>query len=118
MDPELEELIAAWLGVPIADDRREALLHRLRTDAEFRAAFVAEVRLLGMLKVVRAAPPRWLRLEDVIGWSSTDEETGKTRKTELADAVADCPRSVIVEQVRNGVRVRMAILATALGKAR
>jgi len=28
--------------------------------------------------------------------------------------VADCPQSVIVEEVRNGVPVRMAILAKAL----
>ncbi len=32
--------------------------------------------------------------------------------------VADCPQSVIVEEVRNGVPVRMAILAKALGKAK
>jgi len=30
--------------------------------------------------------------------------------------VADCPQSVIVEEVRNGVPVRMAVLAKALGK--
>jgi aspartate carbamoyltransferase catalytic subunit len=40
------------------------------------------------------------------------------RGLELTGDVADCPQSVIVEQVRNGVRVRMAILATALGKAK
>jgi len=32
--------------------------------------------------------------------------------------VADCPQSAIVEEVRNGVPVRMAILAKALGKAK
>ncbi len=40
------------------------------------------------------------------------------RGLELAWEVADCPQSVIVEEVRNGVPVRMAILAKALGKAR
>src|SRR4051812_12321448 len=40
------------------------------------------------------------------------------RGLELTWDVADCPQSVIVEEVRNGVPVRMAILAKALGKAR
>ena len=39
------------------------------------------------------------------------------RGLELTSEVADCPQSVIVEEVRNGVPVRMAILAKALGKA-
>ncbi|HXW91070.1 MAG TPA: aspartate carbamoyltransferase catalytic subunit [Terriglobales bacterium] len=38
------------------------------------------------------------------------------RGLELTSEVADCPQSAIVEEVRNGVRVRMAILARALGK--
>ena len=40
------------------------------------------------------------------------------RGLELTWDVADCPQSVIVEEVRNGVPVRMAILAKALGKTR
>jgi aspartate carbamoyltransferase catalytic subunit len=40
------------------------------------------------------------------------------RGLELTWEVADCPQSAIVEEVRNGVSVRMAILAKALGKAR
>jgi len=40
------------------------------------------------------------------------------RGLELTWEVADSPQSVIVEEVRNGVPVRMAILAKALGKAR
>src|SRR3984885_13165265 len=39
------------------------------------------------------------------------------RGLELTWEVADCPQSAIVEEVRNGVPVRMAILAKALGKA-
>src|SRR6185312_1700493 len=39
------------------------------------------------------------------------------RGLELTWEVADCPQSMIVEEVRNGVPVRMAILAKALGKA-
>jgi len=40
------------------------------------------------------------------------------RGLELTWDVADCPQSAIVEEVRNGVPVRMAILARALNKAR
>jgi aspartate carbamoyltransferase catalytic subunit len=40
------------------------------------------------------------------------------RGLELTWEVADCPQSAIVEEVRNGVPVRMAILARALGKAK
>jgi aspartate carbamoyltransferase catalytic subunit len=40
------------------------------------------------------------------------------RGLELTSEVADCPQSVIVEEVQNGVAVRMAILARALGKTR
>ncbi|MBS1852275.1 MAG: aspartate carbamoyltransferase catalytic subunit [Acidobacteria bacterium] len=40
------------------------------------------------------------------------------RGLELTWEVADCPQSMIVEEVRNGVIVRMAILARALGKAK
>jgi aspartate carbamoyltransferase catalytic subunit len=39
------------------------------------------------------------------------------RGLELTWEVADCPQSVIVEEVHNGVPVRMAILAKALAKA-
>jgi aspartate carbamoyltransferase catalytic subunit len=39
------------------------------------------------------------------------------RGLELTSEVADCPQSVIVDEVRNGVPTRMAILARAVGKA-
>lgn len=40
------------------------------------------------------------------------------RGMELAGELADSPQSVVLEQVRNGVPVRMAILARALGLAK
>jgi aspartate carbamoyltransferase catalytic subunit len=39
------------------------------------------------------------------------------RGLEITWEVADCHQSVIVEEVANGVPVRMAILARAVGKA-
>jgi aspartate carbamoyltransferase catalytic subunit len=40
------------------------------------------------------------------------------RGLELTSEVVDCPQSVIVDEVRNGVPMRMAILLRAFGKAR
>jgi aspartate carbamoyltransferase catalytic subunit len=40
------------------------------------------------------------------------------RGLELTSEVADGPQSVIVDEVRNGVSMRMAILANAVGNAR
>jgi hypothetical protein len=71
MDQDLQDLLALWLGDDDpGEDRRVALVARLRDDGEFRREFVEQVRLLGMLKAVQAPEPRWLRLEDEIGWSA------------------------------------------------
>lgn len=70
MDADLRDLLAAWLGdEDPGEDRRQELLKRLRDDHGFRAAFVGEIQLLGMLKAVQAPEPRWLRLADELGWS-------------------------------------------------
>src|SRR4051812_20931610 len=71
MDPDPRDLLTAWLGGDDpGEERRDALLARLRADAALRRAFVDEIRLLGMLKAVQTPEPRWLRLEDVTGWSA------------------------------------------------
>ena len=71
MDADLRDLLAAWSGGDDLDEpRRAELLDRLRRDEAFRLAFVAEVRLLGMLRAVQAVEPRWLLLEDELGWSA------------------------------------------------
>ena len=79
MDQDLQELLALWLGDhdPGAE-RREALLARLRGDEAFRRAFVEEIRLLGMLRAVQSSEPRWLQLEDQIGWSARQREDVET----------------------------------------
>lgn len=71
MDRDLQDLLALWLGDhDPGEARRVALLARLRDDGAFRGAFVEELSLLGMLKAAQSAEPRWLRLEDMIGWSA------------------------------------------------
>jgi hypothetical protein len=75
MDHDLQDLLALWLGDhDPGEARRDALLARLRSDDEFRRAFTAEVHLLGMLRAAQSSEPRWLKLEDQIGWSARQEE--------------------------------------------
>ncbi len=72
MDEDLIDLISALRGGDLEPKRREELLARLREDETFRASFVAEVRTLGMLKVVQGAEPRWLHLNEELGLGSGD----------------------------------------------
>jgi hypothetical protein len=79
MNPDLQDLLALWLGDhDPGEARRDALLARLRDDADFRNAFVEEIRLLGMLRAVQSSEPRWLRLEDEVGWSARQREDIET----------------------------------------
>jgi hypothetical protein len=72
MGGDLNDILAAWLGHDVAPARRTELLSRLRADEGFRKAFAAEVRMYGMLRTVQSAEPRWLRLEDLLGWSADE----------------------------------------------
>lgn len=85
MDADLRDLLAEWTegDEPLDDARRELLLARLGQDAAFRRAFVDEIHMLGMLRAVQAPEPRWLRLEDELGWSARP----KIEKEPLADRV-------------------------------
>jgi hypothetical protein len=75
MDQDLQDLLALWLGDhDPGEARREALLARVRGDDAFRRAFIEEIRMLGMLRAVQSAEPRWLELEDEIGWSARERQ--------------------------------------------
>lgn len=76
MDQDLLDLLAAVRGGAGDDVRRAELLARLRGDEAFRRAFVDEVRMLGMLKAVQSTDPRWLALEDELGWSAEERAAG------------------------------------------
>jgi hypothetical protein len=78
MEADLRELLAAWLGAEIEPARGDALLDRVGRDEAFRRAFVAEIRILGMLKAVQSTEPRWLRMEDELGWSANGPGAGET----------------------------------------
>jgi hypothetical protein len=97
MDQDLLDLLSALKGDPLDDTRREELLARLRADDAFRQVFVAQIHLLGMLKAVQAAEPRWLRLEDELGWSTDQPAEGNQLENRVLLQLQDapCPRRVV-----------------------
>jgi len=74
MDADLRDLLMAWGGGPLEDARYDALLARLRGDAAFRRECARQIHMLGMLKVVQAPSPRWLRLEEELRFDLLREE--------------------------------------------
>jgi Concanavalin A-like lectin/glucanases superfamily len=109
MEPDLMSLLSAWLGQEIEPERHEALLERLGRDPEFRCAFVAEARMLGMLKVVQAPEPRWLRLEDELGWGASESSTPEPLEDRVMRELDEAPRSFPAAPAR----LRWAIAAAA-----
>lgn len=115
MDPDLQELLAAWMGREVDAVRYDQLLDRVREDSEFRKAFIDEIRLLGMLKAVQSSQPRWLRLEDEIGWSvapsadSTTIEDAVARQV-LNDPVGKAPRRQRFLRALSATAAALAIL--------
>ena len=93
MEPDLLDLMAAWLGGATSDPAgaRGCWTGSAR-DEEFRRAFVAEIRMLGMLKAVQSPEPRWLRLEDELGWSAAGPlDAGRRSRTAWAGSTARRP---------------------------
>lgn len=78
MDNDLEKLFGIWLSEDEAGEVTLArLLDRLRNDASFRENFVSELTMLGKLRAVHSAEPRWLKLNDRLGefsYDGTDDE--------------------------------------------
>jgi hypothetical protein len=93
MDEDLRDLLSAWRGSDFDADRCAELLEKLRRDEEFRRAFVEETRLLGMLKVVQSSQPRWLLLEDELGWSAEEREAGAALEQRVMRHIQDAPRT-------------------------
>jgi hypothetical protein len=90
MDADLHDLLVIWQdGEDPGPERRAALLARLRDDEAFRRTFLDEIRLLGMIKMVQSPEPRWLRLEDELGWSRQEQTTPDA----LADRVMQSVRT-------------------------
>ncbi len=73
MDADLRDLLMGWQGEELDRSRADELIIKLKQDKEFRTAFVAEIRMLGMLHAVQSAEPRWLLLEDELGFGNIDQ---------------------------------------------
>ena len=92
MSEYLHEIIAAWFGEEMPEERREALLKRLRQDGTFRAEFVTELRTFAMLQAVQAPEPRWLALQDELGMSAPRNDFLEDR---ICDAIRSQPRPFV-----------------------
>jgi hypothetical protein len=92
MEPDLRDLLTAWVGGEVEPARCEELLVRVRRDEAFRRAFVAEVWMLGTLKAVQAPESRWLRLEDELGWSAAEPSAGEGPEERIVRRLHDSPR--------------------------
>jgi hypothetical protein len=92
MDPDLRDLLAAWHGGEVEPTRRERLLGRVRGDEAFRRAFVAELWMLGMLMAVQSPEPRWLRLEDEIGWGAAEPSAAESLEDRIVGGLGEMTR--------------------------
>lgn len=92
MSEDLHEIIAAWFGEEMPDERREALLRRLRQDAAFRAELVEELRTFSMLHAVQAPEPRWLALQDELGMAAPRSDSADEQ---IREALRAQPRPFV-----------------------
>ena len=107
MDQDLIDLLSGWRGEDVDPARREELLERLRRDDAFQQSFIDEIRMLGMIRVVQSTEPRWLRLQDELGWGPREPAAEHELEDELMRRVRGIP-------IRPSRRRRVwAILAAA-----
>ncbi|MEA3208768.1 MAG: hypothetical protein QOE70_1825 [Chthoniobacter sp.] len=71
---DLQDALIAWQGGEVPPGRADALLARLREEAEFRRAFAAQVWTLSLSRVAQAPDPRWLALYEELGVSATTRD--------------------------------------------
>jgi hypothetical protein len=114
MEADLRDLLMAWLGGEIDPARGDELLARVRQDEAFRRSFVAEIRMLGMLKAVQSTEPRWLRLEDELGWSAAGQSGGETLEDAVVRRLERSPRGAASRIGPGGFALAAGVLVVAL----
>jgi len=88
MEADVRDALIAWQGGELPPDRAEALLARLRSDAEFRRAFAEEAWTLSLARVAQGPAPRWLALHEELGLTSaTQAATDDRREKALLTAI-------------------------------
>ena len=101
MNADLQTFLQAWTGgADVSDAERLRLLQLLENDAAFLAECVEEIRMLGMIKAVQAAGPRWLEMHDALGLSTA--VTNDFPADDLASSVLHLVRA----QPQSRVKVR------------
>ncbi len=117
MDSDLRDLLMIWTGAEVEESRREELLRRVRDDAAFRRAFVDEITMLGKLKAVQSSDPRWLRLEDELGWGEEGPSAGLGLEDAVALRLADepLPRGMRRRRWPRSASAAALLLAVGLG---
>jgi hypothetical protein len=113
MGPDLPDLLSAWLGGEVEAARRDELLVRVRQDEVFRRAFVDEIRMLGMLRAVQTAEPRWLRIEDELGWIAAEQATQEALEKGVLRRLRSLPRRYPSGSWRWGGAAIVAVLLVA-----
>jgi hypothetical protein len=110
MEQDLIDLISACKGEHVVQERRDQLLERLRKDDAFQQAFVDEIRMLGMLKAVQSMEPRWLRIQDILGWVSDS----RTPDTEREDDFVRNLQIIVPPRASASRKARAAVAAALL----
>lgn len=67
MNTDLQEALIAWQVGELPPGRADALLEKLRVEADFRQALATEVWTLSLTRVAQAPDPRWIALQEEIG---------------------------------------------------
>ena len=110
MEQDLIELISACKGEHVVQERRDELLERLRHDDAFQQAFVDEIRMLGMLKAVQSMEPRWLRMQDLLGWGPDS----RSHEMEREDVFVRSLRVIVPQRSSASWKPRAAVAAAVL----
>jgi ferric-dicitrate binding protein FerR (iron transport regulator) len=113
MDLDLVDLLMAFRGSELPVDRCEELLARLRFDEPFRRSFVDEIKMLGMLKAVQSSEPRWIALQEELGWGGDERESFETFVETTMRGFTELPHAGGSER-RFGARQASLVVALSL----
>jgi hypothetical protein len=116
MDQDLIDLVSAWTGAELPPARSDELLARLRQDEAFQQAFLEQISMLGMLKVLQSAEPRWLRLQHELGWKPIEPITENEFEERFAQRLKGVVpyRFAVLKRYNRAVAACAAVIAVAL----
>lgn len=113
MDPDLQKLLEAWLSDDLDPTPLAPLIERIKSDDDFREAFVAELTILGQLKAVQSSEPRWLKLEDLLSVQIDDGTMDASFEDRVMNGVADTHTQADATRPNWPIRATAGALAAA-----